>query len=59
MRFARPAERTPRQRRRASSVYLVSSGEVEIAHDGHRLHLGRGALFGGDGILGEVLTQGL
>jgi CPA1 family monovalent cation:H+ antiporter len=58
MRFARPGERILRRRRRAGSVYLISSGEVEIEHDGHQLRLGRGALFGGDGMLDEAQTQG-
>jgi CPA1 family monovalent cation:H+ antiporter len=58
IRLALPGERILRRRRRAGSVYLLSSGEVEIEHQGHKLRLGRGALFGGDGMLGEAETQG-
>jgi CPA1 family monovalent cation:H+ antiporter len=58
MRFALPGERILRQRRRAGSVYVISYGEVEIAYDGRQLRLGRGALFGGDGMLGEARTRG-
>ena len=58
MRVALPGERILRQRRRAGSVYVISYGEVEIAYDGRQLRLGRGALFGGDGMLGEARTRG-
>jgi CPA1 family monovalent cation:H+ antiporter len=59
LRFALPGESILPRRWRAASVYMVSSGEVEILHDGLRLRLGRGALFGGDGMLGEAATQGM
>ena len=39
-------------------MYVISSGEVEIDHDGQRLRLGSGAMFGGDGMLGEAQTEG-
>ncbi len=58
MRFVLPGDRILRQRLRARSVYVVSSGEVEIAYRGQSQRLGRGALFGGDGMLGEAATQG-
>jgi len=58
LRFALPGERILRRRKRAGSVYVISSGEVEIDHDGQRLRLGNGAVFGGDGILGEAQTEG-
>ncbi len=56
--LAMPGERILRRRRRAGSVYLISSGEVDVFFEGRRLRLGRGALFGGDGLLGEARTQG-
>jgi CRP-like cAMP-binding protein len=59
MRLALPGERILRRRRRAGCVYLISSGEVEIEHDGKRLRLGRGALFGGGGSLGDAETRGV
>ena len=58
LRFALPSERILRRRRRAASVYLISSGEIEIDHDGKRLRLPSGAMFGGDGLLGEAQTEG-
>ena len=39
-------------------MYLISSGEVDVAYDGRTLRLGRGALFGGDGLLDPARTQG-
>ncbi len=58
MRLVLPGERILNRRRRAGCVYLISSGEVEIEHDGKRLRLGRGAVFGGGGQLGEAETRG-
>ena len=58
LRFVLPGERILRRRRRAASLYLISSGEVEIDHDGKRLRLPSGATFGGDGLLGEARTEG-
>jgi len=58
MRLVLPGERILNRRRRARDVYLISSGEVEIEHGGKRLRCGRGALFGGDGLLGEAETRG-
>jgi len=66
--FRRPRSRGPYAsccrvsascRRRAASVYLIRSGEeLEIDHDGKRLRLPSGAMFGGDGLLGEARTEG-
>jgi len=58
LRFALPGERILRRRKSAGSVYVISSGEVEIDRDGQRLRLGSGAMFGGDGMLGEAQTEG-
>ena len=58
LRFALPGERILRPRRRAASVYLISSGEVEIDHYGTVLRLPSGAMFGGDGLLGPAQTEG-
>lgn len=58
MRFAVPGERILARRRRAASVYFISSGEVEIRHDGRLTRLGRGAVLGGDGLLGGARTRG-
>ena len=58
MRFVLAGERILRRRRRAGHVYVISSGEVEIEHAGRRLRLGRGAVFGGDGMLDAARTQG-
>ena len=58
LRFALTGDRILPRRRRAGAVYLISSGEVEIEHDGHPLRLGSGALFGGDGMLDAARTQG-
>jgi len=58
IRVVLPGERILKPRRRAGTVYLISSGEVEIEHGGKRLRLGRGALFGGDGQFGEAETRG-
>jgi hypothetical protein len=38
-------------------VYLISSGEVEVEHDGKVLRLPSGAMFGGDE-LGAAQTEG-
>jgi CRP-like cAMP-binding protein len=56
--FILPGQRILRRRRRARSVYVISSGEVEIEWDGKSLRLGAGALFGGDGMLAEAQTTG-
>jgi len=56
--FILPGQRILRRRRRARSVYVISSGEVEIERDGKRMRLGAGGLFGGDGMLGEAQTTG-
>ena len=58
LRFVLPGERILRRRKGAGSVYVISSGEVEIDQDGQRLRFGSGAMFGGDGMLGEAQTQG-
>ncbi len=58
MHLALPGELILPRRQRARRVYLVSAGEVEIGHAGHRLRLGAGALFGGDGRLDAARTQG-
>ena len=58
LRFVLPGERILRRRKSAGSVYVISSGEVEIDQDGQRLHFGSGAMFGGDGMLGEAQTKG-
>ncbi len=59
MRFALPGERILRRRLQSGHIYLISSGEVEIEHDGKSQRFGRGALFGGDGLLGDAQTHGL
>jgi CPA1 family monovalent cation:H+ antiporter len=56
--FVLPGDRILRRRRRARSVYVISSGEVEIERDGRRIRLGQGGLFGGDGVFGEAETRG-
>jgi len=58
LRFVLPGERILRRRRHAASIYLISSGEVEIDHDGKVLRLPSGAMFGGDGLLGAARTEG-
>jgi CPA1 family monovalent cation:H+ antiporter len=58
MRFVLPGELVLGRRRRAAHVYVVSSGEVEIEHDGRRERLGTGAVFGGNGMLGAARTRG-
>jgi len=58
MRIVLPGERILRRRRRTGCVYLISSGEVEIEQEGERRRLGRGELFGGDGLPGEAETRG-
>jgi len=58
LRFALPGERILRRRKIVGLVYVISSGEVEIDHHGQRLRLGSGAMFGGDGMLGEAQTEG-
>jgi CPA1 family monovalent cation:H+ antiporter len=58
IRLVLPGDRILPQRQRTGDVYVVSSGEVELQHDGRRLRLGCGGLFGGDGMLSEAQTQG-
>ena len=59
-RFALPGERILRRRKRAGSVFVISSGEVEIIDkEGRRLRLGSGAMFGGNGMLNEAQTEGV
>jgi CPA2 family monovalent cation:H+ antiporter-2 len=43
---AQPGERIIRKGDKADAAYFVSSGDVEVAIDGRRIHLGPGSFFG-------------
>lgn len=58
IRLVLPGERILSHRRRANSVYIISSGEVEIEYNNQSVRLGPGGLFGGNGMLEDAPTKG-